>query len=165
MSSFDLINFLKISDVDRGAKNEEHLSDLRDRAHHIGKKTGYEPMSWYEFKQSTPREEPRTVTNMLLGGAIGLAIGMAIGLIPGMQALLLPLALSGTLLGGALGAFTDTENTRRDALVNKYEDYLNQFEASEGKEHALAQGIDYKTTHAAELLAERQMEPHLSPSK
>ena len=155
MSSFDLINFMMISDVDRGSKNQEHLNDLRDRAGHIAKTTGHEPMSWYEFKQSTPREEPKTVNNMILGSTIGLAIGLAVGLM--FPPVLFPLAISAALIGGAAGAFSDTENTRRNKLVGKYEEYLDGFEALAGKERAVSQGINYKNTHAADLMADRQI--------
>jgi hypothetical protein len=155
MSSFDLINFMMISDVDRGSKNMEHLNDQRDRANFIAKKTGYEPVSWYEFKQSMPREEPKTVANMVLGSTIGLAVGLAIGI--AFPPILFPLAISAAMIGGAAGAFTDTENTRRNKLVEKYKDYLDGFEALAGKEQAMTQGIDYKTTHTKELLADRQL--------
>lgn len=155
MGSFDLINFMKISDVDRGSKNLEHLGDLRDRADFLARKTGYEPLSWTEFRQSTPREEPKTVINMVLGSTIGLAVGLAIGL--AFPPLLFPLALSAALIGGAAGMFSDTENTRRNKLVAKYEDYLDGFEALAEKQHGLSKGIHYKNTHAKELLAERQL--------
>ncbi len=119
MSGFDIINFLMLNDVDRGAKNQELLGDLRDRASYIAKKTGNEPMSWYEFKQSTPHEEPKTMINMMLGSTLGLAVGIAVGLV--FPPALLPLAVGAAFVGGAAGAFSDTENRRRNEQVAKYE--------------------------------------------
>jgi len=152
MSDFDFVNFLMIDDVGRSTKNNEHLQDLRDRAAHLAKVTGQEPVSWYEFKQNIPKEEGHNVRNAIIGAAIGVGIG-ALFLNP-------VLAVSLGFTGGALGAFNNTENRRRDTLVRKYEAYLDGFEASVGRGRGMSQGMggfeNTKTSHAAELLAERQ---------
>jgi len=156
MSDFDIINFLMINDVGHSTKNNEHLQDLRDRAAYLAKKTGEEPVSWFEFKQGSIKEEPKTLRNAAIGASIGAILGGVF--------LSIPLAISGAIIGGAIGGFTDTENTRRDKLVKEYENYLDGFEATVGRSRAVSQGFggldNLKTTHAAELVADRQQAPH-----
>ena len=152
MSDFDFINFLMINDVGRSTKNNEHLLDLRDRATHLAKVTGQEPVSWYEFKQNMPKAEAHNVRNAFIGAAVGVGIG-ALMLNP-------VVAVSLGFTGGAIGAFATTENTRRDDLVRKYETYLDGFEASVGRGRSVSPSFEgaanTKKNHTAEVLAERQ---------
>jgi len=130
MSDFDLINFLMIDDVGRSTKNNEKLQDLRDKADFLAKKTGQEPVSWYEFQQNVPKEEPHSVRNLGIGAAIGMGLGALVGGGIGMVAA--PAIVSLGFLGAIMGAFSDTQNRRRKDLVEKYETYLNAFEKTGG---------------------------------
>jgi len=131
MGDFDLINFMMIDDVNRSTKNQQLLTDLQGKAAYLQKKTGQEPMSWYEFQQVVPKEEPHTLRNLGAGVLIGGSVGALAGLIawPLMPALI----LGGAFLGGVIGAFGDTETVRRDKQVKSYEGYLNQFEMEVGR--------------------------------
>lgn len=157
MGVLDIINYLKIGEVEHGARNQDLLNDLRDRASHIGRTTGQEPASWYEFKVRNPQGEPKTMANLLAGAAIGLVVGALAAL--AAPAVLVPLAAMGALIGGALGAFTDTEHIRRDNLMKKYENYLGAFEASASQMRSQGQDREPagKSTHVADLMAERQL--------
>jgi hypothetical protein len=126
MSDFDLINFMMIDDVNRSTKNHQLLTDLQSKAEYLSKKTSAEPMSWYEFQQMSPKQEPHTLRNVTMGALIGAAIGAGIGLFA--LPLLPAIALTGAFLGGVGGAFTSTESTRRTNQVKGYEKYLNEFE-------------------------------------
>jgi hypothetical protein len=153
----DIVNYLKIGEVEHGARNQDLLNDLRDRATHIGRATGQEPASWYEFKIQNPQGEPKTMMNLLIGAAAGLAIGALAAIFA--PTVLVPLAAMGAMIGGAVGAFTDTEHIRRDNLMKKYEHYLDVFEASasRGRAQGVEMGMGGKTTHVADLMAERQL--------
>jgi hypothetical protein len=126
MSDLDIVNFMMIDDVNRSTKNHQLLTDLQSKAAYLAKKTGAEPMSWYEFQQMSPKEPPHTFRNITVGAAIGAAIGAGIGLFA--LPLLPAIALTGALLGGVGGAFAETENVRRSKQVKGYEKYLNEFE-------------------------------------
>jgi hypothetical protein len=125
MSDLDIVNFLMIDDVGKGGKATEHLNDLRDKAAYLAKKTGREPMSWYEFKEKVPQEKPNSLRNLSVGAAIGVGLGALLG---GLTLAAAPVILSLGFMGGAMGAFSDTSNRRRSEVVNKYENYLDQFE-------------------------------------
>jgi hypothetical protein len=128
MSDLDIINFMMIDDVNRSTKNHQLLTDLQGKAQYLAKKTGAEPMSWYEFQQMSPKEEPKTLRNLALGAVMGALIGAGIGLFA--PPLLPAFALAGAFLGGVGGAFSSTENSRRSNQVKGYEKYLNEFEVS-----------------------------------
>jgi hypothetical protein len=127
MGTFDLIHFVSVESVDCGAAGSSRLHALRERALHIARSTGQEPVSWYEFKHASLQADTRTMANMILGCGIGLALGIVLGL--AFAPLLFPLALSCALIGGTVGAFSDTENARRNRLMTQYDEYLSGFEA------------------------------------
>lgn len=152
-SMLSFINAVRLSDMDAGAKTEQRLGDLRERAHDLEKRTGNGPMSWAEFSKAQPKEDGHPVRNFFIGAAVAAGVVLAVGAI--LSAPLLSLAapaISLGLAGGIAGAFFDTENTRRSGMVNKYEHYLNDFEVTGGHAHVRAQEqAAGKTTHAAEL--------------
>jgi hypothetical protein len=88
-------------------------------------------VSWFEFKHAAARSEIRTLSNMILGSCIGLVAGMALGL--AFAPLMFPLVLSCALIGGTIGAFSDTENSRRSRLMAQYSQYLDDFEVQNRK--------------------------------
>src|SRR5262249_46809563 len=136
-----ILNWLRTGDVDYGAKGEQKLNDMRERAAYIAKHTGKEPVSWYEFNKSAVKEKPHYLRNIVVGALIGGAILSGVGFVLGAALvgsefaglLALQLGLSGVLMGGAAGGFFDTENKRRQTLVSQYENYLDRFEATAGR--------------------------------
>ncbi len=126
MGDFDLINFMMIDDVNRSTKNQQLLTDLQGKAAYLHKKTGQEPLSWYEFSQIQPKEEARTFGSLAKGVMVGAAIGAVVGL---FMPLALPLTIAaGGFFGGVVGVFGDTETVRRDKQVKGYDNYLREFE-------------------------------------
>ncbi|NBO18851.1 MAG: hypothetical protein EBV03_06430 [Proteobacteria bacterium] len=156
-SMFSFVNAVHLSDMDAGAKTEQKLGDLRERAHDLEKRTGNEPMSWSEFSRSQPQEKPNTLRNMLIGAATAVGLVALVGVVMSAPALsLVAPGLWAGMAGAVLGGFYDTENLRRGEQVNKYESYLNDFEATGGHGHARAhEHAAGKTTHAADLSKDR----------
>jgi hypothetical protein len=155
LSDFDIINFLMISDVRRGAISEQRLNDLRERAADLATRTGQKPRSFHEFQKVAPKTPLHTFYNVLIGSGLGVGVGALWGYISPSVAVE---AVVGCLItGGAIGAFAQTENDRRNELVRDYESYLDEFEisAKRGKSVASEPG-NVKTTHAAQLLLERE---------
>lgn len=125
------INFLEIQNTKGGNRNEARLRDLEGRAQFLAKKTGQEPVSWYEFTREVPPEKPKTFANAAIGAGIGAVVLGGFAAATGGTALVLYPALSGAVLGGLLGGYHKTENTSRSRQVDAYEQYLSQFESAQ----------------------------------
>lgn len=130
----DTVNFLEIQNAKQGTKAESRLRDLEGKADYLKKKTGYEPSSWYEFKEQLPKDKTNHVGNALMGAGIGTAamVGLAsAGFMPFVPAILI-----GVVIGGLFGSYHETENTSRARQVDAYEKYLSEFEQSKGRSRA-----------------------------
>jgi hypothetical protein len=127
------VNFLEIQNAKDGNRNEARLRDLEGKAHYLSKKTGSDPLSWYEFTQEVPPEKPRYMQNASIGAVIGMALGVGATLIiPPLAAATVPALLTGGVVGGLVGGYHATENTSRAKQVDAYEQYLTQFEQTKG---------------------------------
>ncbi len=134
----DAVNFLEIQNTKGGNRNEARLRDLEGKAQYLAKKTGHEPVSWYEFTREVPPEKPSYLSNTAIGAGIG---GLALaGISFATGGLTLLPVLSGVIVGGLLGGYHKTENTSRAQQVDAYEQYLNQFEAAQ------ARGLSHEQT-------------------
>jgi hypothetical protein len=147
-------NSFAIDNTNTGVRNEARLTDLRDRASYLAKKTGQEPTSWYEFKQHQPpeRQKPKGIGSLLLGAAVGGLIG----------ALFFPIAVItvpvGIVVGGIVGVNGwSTESTRRASTINNYEAYLDGFEQQAILQRGIAQSMQQGMgNHAERVLANRE---------
>lgn len=157
MDLIDAVNFLEIQNTKSGNRNESRLRDLEGRASYIAKKTGDQPISWYEFTRSVPAAKPSTLRNFTAGAMIGMGIaaGIAAGaafLFPPLAAAIGPALITGGIFGGLLGGYHNTENTSRGKQVDAYEQYLNQFEQAKSQEL----GADSGLAAQFERIAERE---------
>lgn len=125
----DVVNFLEIQNSKTANNNSDKLHDLIGQANFIAASSGRSPMSWYEFKQQVPENQPNYMSNALIGAGAGAAV------LAGLSAVFPPLglgvaasALTGAIFGGLLGGYTQTHNTSRGKQLDAYEHYLNEFE-------------------------------------
>lgn len=125
MSILEAFNFLEIQNAKDAGRAARKLDDLKDEAAHL-QQQGAPVVSWYDFKRTVKQEEPNYTRNIAVGAGIGAAIlgGLTMLLVPAVG---IPYALgSGALVGGLFGGYRETEDTKRNAGVEAYEEYLQQ---------------------------------------
>ena len=133
--------------------DQTRMIELQGRAEHVAKVTGKAPLNWYEFKQEQEvgkKERKNGLLVALLFGVVGAGImgimGMFLagGLFAATSTIapLIPvvMALAGGMIGGTIGATSKPlEYGDRRPLLDKYENYLNEFEQSAGRGRAVSQ--------------------------
>jgi len=137
----DLINTIRIQDMQIDGKNRDTQYDLDRRAERLERKTGVRPMDWEDFNQASPPTAPKSTLENVMekAGTFALIVGVIVGAIAAVTTGALIPAVMGAAagaawgaLGGALvGALDDQKPEIRRDQLGKYETYLNTFQ----KEH------------------------------
>lgn len=128
--------------------NQQVLDEQRDRAGYLAKKTGQEPISWYEFSQSNPAPKRSFAQRITVGAAIGAAVGIVAKLIaskyfPNLGAMGTTGIIGGTsAVGGLVGGLSAVEEKGpRQDLINKYKLYLDDFEKTVSRQQSQSQSV------------------------
>ena len=157
--AFELNKVLVIDDIgltdeaSHVAKINRHLNDLSERAAFLAKNSGQKPLSFDEFRQIAPKKPSHAERNAIIGVGVGLGVGALMGQIFNSIG---ASSVFGGIMGG-VGTFAKTRNNIRDGLVGEYERYLIDFEMASRRGKAIAPELgDVKTTHASNLIVERQ---------
>jgi hypothetical protein len=147
MGLLDIVNYSKISDLDRGAKNQDKLRDLEERAAIIAGRTGEHPVSWYEFQKRTPHEDPDRTKKILKGALIWALISGGIAVVGSlavtgavMSGVVAYMLAGGALIGGLEGASDSSSNAQRSKAIDSYSDYLDAFENRRTLSNAMSNG-------------------------
>lgn len=145
MGMFDFINYLKLNDVQRASKNQDKLDDLQERAAFLARQTGEQPISWYEFKKSAPRDDVSLIGEFIKGALITAVIGAGIAAIFSLvttgalvASTIGMFAVSGGLIGGFANLYeAKSENRQRGKLIESYTSYLDAFENKQQRSMAM----------------------------
>ena len=150
MSLLDVINSVQLADNAITNQNRDMQYDLDRRVDRINRNTQAAVMDWDTFNQTNKPEQEKSPLSQALKLSIPFAlIGAIVGAVilgsGGLPGALIMGAVGG-LMGAMIGVIDDQKPEIRKKQLQKYSQYLDDFE----KSHALARAQDVQVGTAEE---------------